>query len=467
MLRFGAMRVVRARWLLLVGCVALLLGGCGSSTNPDDATPSTDNPAELVAATVGDARVSLRYDGPLPEGIAAADLAIEPIEASAPPEGAAAGVAFALAPDGAQFESPVSVVVEQPGLDLPDLAALHLAADGTAEVIGAVAVDRDIERDTTRFTFEVSHFSEIHTFAPGKTGIETTILPPVPRDTYYVGERFTVTVQVDRVPLSEDYAWPERDVPAFHRVDVPGRDWAVRYGVRVYGLESPDTSPEDYGGGFGLIGGKSPISPDAVRDQLSFELVCRVPGPWVIVVNTAIVMTTETQYIPRDGAPYRGIEQHPVNAVNKLFGDCILDPNVTPTPPPTPDPLRGDPTGTPTGDGTATPTATATGTPPGVRFGDLPDHGIFATPMPELQDGVIPPPDPGYVVVFPKDGVWYDAAFLIAMDKHEPNCSYRHLHGGPMYSIVPVDGKTLEITEHLGDCGYGPVDSLFLIQDPR
>ena len=72
-------------------------------------------------------------------------------------------------------------------------------------------------------------------------------------------------------------------------------------------------------------------------------------------------------------------------------------------------------------------------------------------------DGTTPPPS---LLVFRLDGVDYltDGLFTAIPDF----CPYEHVHGPPIEPVLPGPS----ISEHLGDCGYGP-PNFYTIPDPR
>ena len=72
----------------------------------------------------------------------------------------------------------------------------------------------------------------------------------------------------------------------------------------------------------------------------------------------------------------------------------------------------------------------------------------------------------GQVLIFRLDGVDFVAAGLETVAIHLPFCTYEHVHGGKIRSLVPVNGVFVERTEHLGDCGFGP-PNFFVVPDPR
>ncbi len=129
----------------------------------------------------------------------------------------------------------------------------------------------------------------------------------------------------------------------------------------------------------------------------------------------------------------------------------------TPNPTPTPTPTAAVATATPTASATevsaATPFDFGTPTPPASAFG-----------TPAAYDTA---PGPGQVLVFQLDYVDFLADGLTTIPAHEPFCSYEHVHGTEITSLLPgPDGEYLKRTEHLGECGYGP-PNFFLIDDPR
>lgn len=69
--------------------------------------------------------------------------------------------------------------------------------------------------------------------------------------------------------------------------------------------------------------------------------------------------------------------------------------------------------------------------------------------------------------MFLLDGVYFLTDGLEVVESHVPFCSYEHVHGPPIESLLPAsDGRPLEAIEHLGACGFGP-PNFYLIVDPR
>ncbi|GMU40260.1 MAG: hypothetical protein AMXMBFR23_11260 [Chloroflexota bacterium] len=109
---------------------------------------------------------------------------------------------------------------------------------------------------------------------------------------------------------------------------------------------------------------------------------------------------------------------------------------------------------------TPTPAATSAVSPPDPFWGDLLAGG-------EAVDGMMHTITRDEVMVFVLDGVPFGIGGLQVVEAHEPFCSYQHVHGGPVRSIVPgPDGKHVERTEHLRECGYGE-PNFWVIPDPR
>ncbi|MCA9850829.1 MAG: hypothetical protein KC461_09350 [Dehalococcoidia bacterium] len=95
----------------------------------------------------------------------------------------------------------------------------------------------------------------------------------------------------------------------------------------------------------------------------------------------------------------------------------------------------------------------------------------FGTPSPTPVNGVPAAfdstPGPGQLLVFRLDGVDFFPKGLGTVAAHEPFCSYEHVHGPEITSVLPgPDGEYIKRTEHMGECGYGP-PNFFLIDDPR
>lgn len=137
-------------------------------------------------------------------------------------------------------------------------------------------------------------------------------------------------------------------------------------------------------------------------------------------------------------------------------GRCVAPDLETPTVDPTTE-STFTPTAEPTSEPTSVPTSETTDGPPAVST----PPGA-ATPA-AFGDQV---PD-DHVLVFVLDGVYYLPGGLQVIDAHLPFCSYVHVHGGTISSLLPgPGGSPLTRSEHLGECGFGP-PNFFIVSDPR
>ncbi len=158
------------------------------------------------------------------------------------------------------------------------------------------------------------------------------------------------------------------------------------------------------------------------------------------------------------------------------LGPFVIAGNLAAGPAPTGSPTPA-PTAAPTSSPTAvsTPALTATPTPPptvAATSNPTPSATVAPSPTPTAAPQPIPatldtPVPDGMVLVYEYEGVYYIPIGLSSASAHVPNCSYPHLHGPAMQSLLPgSDGEYLGLEEPLGQCGFGPQD-LYLIDDPR
>ena len=452
---------------------SLLLAGCGSSGNPED---DADTASQLVSAAIGDGLVSVLYDGALPANVSVDDFAVTPIEPLLP-EGADAGVAsFALSPSGVTFDSPVTISIEFPGPVLERVLALHIGDDGDSELLPVTLAAYDSEREIGIYQFDVDHFSEIHTFAKSKPGQETRFLPPLPRSTYQVGETFTVQAEIRRRELSEDITWANGD--SMHLVEVPDTAWSTKHEWQAVGLTAAGALDfsgvwrEQHGSEppprnqLQIVLGRGHHDPTTFRVEVEQQFTCTEVGPWVINFYSTAVLRAHYQRTYK-GTLLDGDMDEDIHARVFALGECVAA--TTPTATPTTDGAGG---GAASATTAATETATTTATPAATSTGEVlptaivPADATGITPATGLVPGPLPVTPPGYIYAYAHDGTWYDTTFLIVMDAHPPNCGYPHLHGGPIPSILPVNGDFLVLDEFMGDCGFGPTSAIYLIPDP-
>lgn len=431
----------------------LLLGACGSDDAglSDETHEDIDHAVEIVA-TIGKAAISLQAHGQDADG----PISIEPIEESAGMEGQVA--AFRLLPAGARFERPVTVSVTAPGEPLPSLRGLHFSDEAAVELLEFLPTSYDAEASATTYETQVSHFSEIYVGEWGDR-VEMRIMRPLPEEQYLVGESFTLKVRVlpDDIP-SRDY--PVRDDGTQVRT-APTRGVPMKLAVgwhtsgesRQYDFIDAASfllnAPDEFG--------PSPLTPKrldpptgdvSAGEILDFEqqFTCERAGRFYVWFQGSINQRgTLTEF---SGAEVIGSREQVFVASSSvgITGECV--------------PAGDESTATPTRTEPETATAIAQGGP--VPTVVLPIEPRIPTPVVPGQDLE------GFILVYAYDGAWYDASTLVVTPAHEPFCSYEHLHGGPIESILSgPSGQTTTIEEMYGECGYGPTDALYWIEDPR
>ncbi len=139
-------------------------------------------------------------------------------------------------------------------------------------------------------------------------------------------------------------------------------------------------------------------------------------------------------------------------------GRCVAPAVETPIVDPTSELSTVEPTTEPTADPTSQPSPVASAAP----TTETPPEGSEARPA-SFGDAV--PED--HVLVFLLDGVFFLPGGLQVVAAHVPFCSYEHLHGGTISSLLPgSNGDPVTRSEHLGECGFGP-PNFFIVIDPR
>ncbi len=451
---------------VLVLCVACGSGDAGTG----DRTP--DSAEDLVVADIGGVTVSLDAGGQdAGEPIAIEAIAIEAIEGeTAPSEGGEPVAAFRLLPDGATFAEPVRLTIELSGRPQGPLMGMHFSEGGDGgdgiELLDLGDASYDADTDSTSYTIELTHFSEVHVRTYGEV-LEARLLPPLPAETYQVGESFVVRARVapDEIP-----GWDYRRSGTRQQVHVAAVNgaplgvtthWRSTGGVR--GIDFADIASlefvfksSDYD--------PTPLAPEQTQtvfreaqpgSTLDFEqrFTCEREGRFFVFFHgrssqAAIATVFE------GGTVVERVEDDVTSRVTLgITGVCGAESSASPTT--VADPRTATPTATPT------PRVLAPVAPgaPAVRLPFEP-----ADPTPVVPGKLLE----GFILVYAYDGVWYDGSAMVFTPAHEPFCSYEHLHGGTTASILPgPDGKPIFISEMHGECGYGPSNALFWIKDPR
>ena len=476
---------------LLVG--SLIVAGCGDSEG-DAGGEGGD--AATVVRTVRSGELELILEIPtdgLGGGLTAQDITVTPIEVD--PETVEDGepvAAFRLEPDGAVFDEPIRAIVHLPDLETEVRVVLSAEEPGgelepDGELLEVVGTRLDLEQGGVAMAFEIPHFSkaEVVFLDKGSEPTRVTILDR-PRSEYAVGESFDVRVRVDsgysnwtEISFKPDWIRRERrstlrDQPwtgeVTWRTGAPDDTNIVEALHDLLSWSDDESRPRN----------DPPLTPERTKTPLTGPdgftgvfatqtFTCVKPGDWTIDIHAAVKspaqnVITETGYDRAGVYPYErksgAWPEGPDGNYDRLVGRCVA--LETPTP---------DPTSTSTVEPSVTPTSepTPSGTPEGSATpGEDDGPPPVSTPPPgavaaELGDDV----PAGKVLVFLLDGVFFDPTGLSTIDAHVPFCSYRHVHGGPIKSLAPQsDGSTLERSEHLGECGFGP-PNFYIVDDPR
>ncbi|MDA1239973.1 MAG: hypothetical protein O2798_03920 [Chloroflexi bacterium] len=445
---------------LLPGVLAALLGLALVACGGDVADEEAGEPP------LAEPRLTLALEGVvLPEGVSADDVVVSTLtldaeEARKAEEGSGTVAAFRLEPAGLQFAAPVPVTIELPAAALtPGGGATFVLVltsdDGTSEILAVDDAQWNLDIGAIQLTTSVPHFSELLVvFVYTRIIADIT---PAPGDDFAVGSRFTVSAVVHRPRAEREQLdtlirfkngtsgrfqtrTASRPGPwssaTFWRVDDGSRD-----GVDAH-LRNRSPSVESLAPVETRQTERAHAADATTTPTLSQEFLCERAGPFRIVLYARIDQPgTQTLLVAGSNKEYQ-VTVSANEAFTTMTGRCVLGTS-TPTP-------------TPTGSPTQTPTP-VTGTDPWEAILE----GGEAVPSP-LSTIVR-----GQTIVFMLDGVPFATDGLSVIDAHEPYCSYRHVYGGPIRSIIPrPDGTYVEASEHLAECGYGP-PNFMIIPDPR
>ena len=369
--------------------------------------------------------------------------------------------AYDLQPHGLEFSQPVTLTLRLPvPTDGGSFLILHYVGgdDGSDDDFEPIEIqDAVVDVDTGLLiaTAEVLHFSNV---IVQEGAFQVALHTP---DSAVVGQPFRATVTVRRTP-----------------------GWAVSFKVRGQSVTSGDdwthvwtqvALPGSWTltGKFlghridpGFVGNRPPLTTVSTSHfTVLQQFTCREPGQATLSYLSTPRGPVSVTKTDRSGNTIHKLQQSwtpTVYAVSKPL--CVGPPPTdtpVPTPTPTPNPLAPfatifAPTATPT----STPTPTPTPTPV------IQEVALQIQDQPAL-DGALGNVPPGNILVFVLDSVAFHADGLTVIEAHVPLCTYIHVHGPPITSALPgPDGKPIERSEHLDECGYGP-PNFFYITDPN
>jgi hypothetical protein len=335
-----------------------------------------------------------------------------------------------------------------------------------------------------KIVYAIEHFSKITIFIPKASQPPRLEYRPRPdRTEYSVGESFTIRVLVTpgfyegteivkdganttrtSYRTLRDQAW---DAKVKWRTGAP-KDPEFFSVLKSAFLLDEDTSPTR---------NDPPLTPERAVTEVvagesalvgqfaAQEFTCQRVGEFQIDVSALPRLHVEETTSVNGGSSSVSVKmasRFPVfprndsGGFDRITGRCVAAP--TPTPPPTRTPTPVPTTAPPPPPGpapTAEPTATSTPT-------STPEP--TATPRPASLGNSVPP---GSVLVFILDGVYYRTDGLSVVPAHEPFCSYEHVHGSAITSLLPgPNGALISRSENLGECGSGP-PNFFIVVDPR
>ena len=474
-LRANPRRVPRfprpALWMVL--SLMVLAVSCGSSDDGPGDDSSGALEAHTVAAASGAVELTLLIpEAALPEGLGASEitispLAVEPVES----EDSELLGAFELGPDGAVFAGTVLAgVTVRAGEGAVQLALR--SGDGETEVLEAVGALDGVEAGSRTLVFAVPHFSDLHVILSKQGESSRVVIVDRPRESYLVGESFDVRVRVHSGYSNwSTYDQTGDEVRREQYSTLRDRPWTGEVG---WDAGAPDASgavdeladmltSSLFSDGVEIRRNETPIEPVKATSSIgeadtytaafaTQRFTCVRAGDFVIdiwakVQNTAQVEVSETGLgsatFPHDQEMGVAYASGADGVYDRIVGRCVA----TATPEPTATSGIEGPTEEATGTSTAGPTATAS---PEAERGNPNDS--------------VPP---GKVLVFLLDGVYFNVSGLEVVAAHLPFCSYEHVHGPTIKSIVPqANGSYAEASEHPGECGFGP-PNFYVIEDPR
>jgi len=446
-----------SRRLLALAALASVMIACGGDADPSDGPGGEDAPTEP--------RLTLDLEGvAMPAGVAADEVEVSLVEldheATAGTAATRTVAAFQLFPSGLEFPSPVGITIELPASVVPPGESLSLllvltSETGDPEVLPVEHMERDQEDGTIRVQTSVTHFSGL-TVVSVYGEAEVDIEPP-PGDDFALGSNFTVNARIHR-PHQEwedpavrvTFADGTRGVLPMRRSSDPGpwntrSWWVVNDGLQgilaMFREGSGVTAVEPVG--------RAEVTQDHAATATSTpwiaqEFRCVRTGPFQILFYVRIQQPGTETLIFNGQNIRKAVTLTSGTEVRAMTGRCV----------------QGESTPTPTPTASSTPSPTPTTAVADPTWEEILQGGeAVGSPLHSIVRG--------QVIVFVLDGVVFESSALQVTEAHAPFCSYVHVHGGPIRSIVPgADGQYVERSEHLGECGYGPPD-FRIIRDPR
>ena len=424
----------RASAALLIAA-ALLVASCGGGgEDVDEAAPgvapsTSDSSAVAVApgddltVASADGRASLTIPaGALPEGVNIGSITVAPLDPGSAPEVGNVVAAYRLEPSGMAFDAPVTLVLDVAVQPDSALLAILVSDDGVEPLSFDVSSRRaDGQSDSATLSLNLQHFSDLLVLAADDTdfGFRAEITSPTQFD-HFVGVPFTLRTVIE---LSDFERETEGSYSGFDGT----AHYEATFGLRVRPTDGPwyPNSPDLE------VRGPVAVTPTSARGgpaterthSVDRQLTCTSDGEYTVGVvfrYTNRPVTHQTVYLsgPRQGE----VTEHPASQSAAplrlgIQGRCVVPP---------------------------------TSTPQSVSIGADLKEGDAAIAVARVS---VPT---GKMIVFELDGVLYGTAGLSVIGAHRPFCTYTHVHGPEITSIVPgPDGRPLKRTEHLAECGFG------------
>ncbi len=493
--------LVRLRPFALLLSLSLSLAAIACGGDDDSASGFVAS----IPVTSGDTTATLDIpEGALPSDISPDDITVTPLEITETIEDSEhlePLAAYRFEPAGAEFEIPLRLSIDTVAQQEQNLIARLGSGDGSSELLQPVALSINLATNRVTAVYSIEHFSEI-LFMLSKDGAQPhiAILPPPPEETYLVGESFTVrarlhsgyanwtvvsrnddglTIREDRRTLREkpwhaDVVWSTSAPTTNNIADV----FVDALNSAFWGAGDDDLD----------LRNDPPLEPRLVESSVDGSttltaqfieqtFTCKSVGFFTIWVFAKVQATAELKVSAEgysDSISEYTQKMHTVFPP-RIVGQCIApavtetptpDPTTELTETPTPDPTT-DPTSEPTDDPTSEPTEGPTASPSPSPSPTATGGPTSAPPSDGLEASLGDTAPEGSVLVFLLDGIFFDPAGLSVVEAHEPFCSYEHVHGGLIQSIIPgSSGNYVTRTEHLGECGFGP-PAFYVIPDPR
>ncbi len=339
--------------------LAAVVAGCGGGDDEDGVLAT-------LSATSGDVEIVVEVpEGALPSGVSVSDISVVGLdrdEASAGYGGVDPIGAYRFEPAGVEFEVPLRLTVEFADGSSGVVARL-VSSDGTAEFLQPVALAVRPSNGRMTVTYEIGHFSDVHFVIPKEHESGAIVfLPPEPKQSYFIGESFTVRVRVH--PGFEDWATVDRV-----NGETTRRDYRTLF-------DEPWTANLTW---LSRSGGGSPLDPvsamisvgEASVGTAAFDgqtFTCVSAGDFLVRAVAVVIIASElTTSVSGGPATVRQIRVQTAGATSRrIRGPCIgPDSTVDPTPDPTETVATPDPTVEPTPTPTPTPPPIAATLAPG------------------------------------------------------------------------------------------------------